>query len=111
MKNKNNIAFVLFVIMIFVFVLSVSSSFAAEVAPPEPYGPVPSENQLRWHEMEFFAFTHFNIDTFTGREWGLGNESESLFNPTQFDARQWLKVLKDAGIKGIIITAKHHDGF
>ncbi len=78
---------------------------------PEPYGPIPSERQLAWHDMEFYAFVHFNMNTFTDMEWGYGSESPELFNPTQLDCRQWARIAKEAGMKGIIITAKHHDGF
>jgi alpha-L-fucosidase len=83
----------------------------SQVAPPEPYGPVPSERQLAWNEMEYYMFVHFTVNTFTDKEWGYGDEQESVFNPTELDCRQWAKVAKDAGMKGIIITAKHHDGF
>ena len=73
--------------------------------------PLPTPQQLQWHEMEFYLFTHFGPNTFTDKEWGLGNEPEDAFNPTQLDCKQWCKIAKEAGAKGIIITAKHHDGF
>ena len=92
-----------------IFIILFSSR--SEVKPPEPSGPVPSERQLAWHEMEYYMFVHFTVNTFTDKEWGYGDEKEFVFNPSELDCRQWAKVAKDAGMKGIIITAKHHDGF
>jgi alpha-L-fucosidase len=82
-----------------------------KVSPPEPFGPVPSDRQLAWHDMEYYMFVHFTVNTFTDKEWGYGDEKETVFNPSQLDCRQWAKVAKEAGMKGIILTAKHHDGF
>ncbi len=73
--------------------------------------PVPSDKQLNWHDMEFYLFAHFGPNTFTDKEWGEGTEQEDIFNPTNLDCRQWCRIAKAAGAKGIIITAKHHDGF
>jgi alpha-L-fucosidase len=95
----------------FIGIIIILTSSCNSVAPPDPIGPLPSENQLNWHEMEYYAFVHFNMNTFTDMEWGTGGEPPSTFNPSQLDTRQWAKVVKDAGMKAIILTAKHHDGF
>ena len=73
--------------------------------------PVPSENQLRWQDMEMYAFIHYSLNTYTDQEWGFGNEDPQLFNPENLDCRQWARVCKQAGMRGIIFTAKHHCGF
>lgn len=76
-----------------------------------PYGPIPSDRQMRWHEMEFYGFVHFTVNTFTDKEWGYGDEKEFVFNPTAFDADQIARTAKSAGMEGLILTCKHHDGF
>ena len=91
--------------------LLLAAGHGAEIAPPAPFGPVPTERQLAWHEMEFYGFVHFTVNTFTDKEWGYGDEPESVFNPTEFDAAQIVQTAKDAGMKGLILTCKHHDGF
>ncbi|MGQ9619956.1 MAG: alpha-L-fucosidase [Bacteroidales bacterium] len=78
---------------------------------PEPFGTLPSERQLAWHDLGYYMFVHFSINTFIDKEWGYGDESPELFNPSALDCRQWARVARDAGMKGIVITAKHHDGF
>ncbi len=83
----------------------------AQIKAPAPFGPVPSENQMRWQEMEYYAFVHFSLNTYTDQSWGYGNEDINLFNPDSLDCRQWARICKEAGMKGIIITAKHHCGF
>ena len=78
---------------------------------PSSCGAIPNEQQMKWQEMEYYAFIHFSINTYTDQEWGDGGNKPALFNPTDLDCRQWARICKQAGMKGIILTAKHHDGF
>lgn len=92
-------------------VILCSAALAIIAQSYQPCGPVPSENQLRWQDMEMYAFIHYSLNTYTDEEWGYGNEALELFNPSDLDCRQWARVCKQAGMKGIIFTAKHHCGF
>lgn len=92
-----------------VFALSACSRRPVGDIPSNPVVPTPL--QVEYHNMEFIGFVHFGMNTFTDTEWGFGNESPQIFDPTEFDANQWAKTAKEAGMKELILTAKHHDGF
>ena len=89
--------------------LSLGCASAAD--QPAPYGPLPTKQQVDWLRMEWYAFVHFGLNTYTNKEWGYGNESPSLFNPQQFNAQKIADTFRDAGMTGMIYTAKHHDGW
>lgn len=97
--------------MILLNLFIVFSACQKTPTPPAPVLPVPTDRQLAWHEMEQYAFVHFTTNTFTDKEWGFGDESEKVFNPTAMDVTQWTKTIKAAGLKGLVLTCKHHDGF
>ena len=78
---------------------------------PAPFGPVPSARQLGWHALEYYGFLHFTVNTFTGKEWGYGDEPEAVFAPKSFNADQIVGAAAAGGMAGLILTCKHHDGF
>ena len=94
-----------------VLLLTAQVALCAQTNAPTPCGPIPNDNQLRWQGMEMYAFIHYSLNTYTDQEWGFGNESPQLFNPSDLDCKQWARVCKQSGMRGIILTAKHHCGF
>jgi alpha-L-fucosidase len=83
----------------------------SQVESPSLFGPAPSPSQIAWQKLEYSAFLHFSMNTFTDKEWGYGDEPESLFMPSAFDAESIVRTVKDARMKSVILTCKHHDGF
>ncbi len=107
-NNKHKSRYIFYGIFSTILITVISCK---HVEDPVAFGPVPSENQMRWQEMEYYAFVHFSLNTYTDQSWGYGDEDINLFNPEKLDCRQWARICKEAGMKGIIITAKHHSGF
>ena len=93
------------------WLLVTGMAYSQSVNSLSPCGPVPTEDQLWWQDLEMYAFIHYSMNTYTDQEWGFGNEDLQLFNPSDLDCRQWARVCKQAGMRGIIFTAKHHCGF
>lgn len=93
------------------FLLLLSAGAVCAQVPPKPYGPVPSQRQLQWHDVEMYGLIHFTPTTYEDKEWGYGDADPAIFNPTNFDAEQIIQAAKASGMRGIVLVAKHHDGF
>lgn len=99
-------------ILLYILTISILSSCSNVTNhAPEAIEPIPTKQQIDWHKLETYAFVHFGLNTYNDLEWGFGNTPSSTFNPTNLDCDQWVATLKQCGMKGVILTAKHHDGF
>jgi len=113
-KEKSTLALPILLLMKHLFLqafLLLTASVAFGQSAPKPYGPLPSARQLKWQETEMYCLIHFGVDTYTDKEWGYGDEDPAIFNPTEFNAVQIVGAAKAGGFKGIVVVAKHHDGF
>ena len=98
--------------LLYILIISILSSCTNVTNnAPEAIEPIPAKQQIDWQKLETYAFVHFGLNTFNDLEWGYGNTPASTFNPTNLDCDQWVATLKQCGMKGVILTAKHHDGF
>lgn len=93
------------------YLISLFFTFSVSAQKLQPYGVIPSERQLKWHELDMYVLVHFTPTTFENKEWGYGDANPAIFNPKEFDANQIVSAVQSAGFKGLIIVAKHHDGF
>lgn len=108
---RNNIYRLLVSVIIYASLIICQSSCTKTGKAPDAIYPIPTSEQIEWHKLETYAFIHFGLNTYNDLEWGYGNTPVSTFNPTNLDCEQWVSTLKQCGMKGVILTAKHHDGF
>ena len=104
MFTKHTITLLLITIVFF-------TSCTNKTQPPKPYGVLPTQSQLNWHKMEYFSLVCYGLNTYTEVEWAYGDVDPNLFNPSDLNTDQWAKIASQAGMKGLILVAKHHDGF